>query len=84
MVYWRPLPSLLENLQHRVDRVSLGVADFLVFSDVAGAALPAHVFGGSRGPRPSADGLVSVTGLAMAGYSNPRLAWLLLKNQKTI
>ena len=43
------------------------------------------VFGASRGPRPSADGLVSVTCLAMAGHSrNPRLAWVLFKNQKTI
>ena len=43
------------------------------------------LLGASRGPRPIADGLVSVTGLAMAGHSrNPRLAWLQFKSQKTI
>ena len=36
-------------------------------------------------PGPSTDGLVSATGLAMAGHSrNPRLAWLQFKSQKTI
>ena len=34
------------------------------------------VFGANRGPRPSADGLVSVDGLGMAGHARiPRMAW---------
>ena len=56
------------------------------FSGLAGRSpIMTDMFGASRGPGPSTDGLVSVTGLAMAGHSrNPRLAWLLFKNQKTI
>ena len=32
------------------------------------------LFGANRGPRPSADGLISVDGLVMAGH--PWMAWL--------